>query len=33
VKTRSIQVDSRYMLWAMTEVDDATNLLKEMGIK
>lgn len=33
VKTRSIQVGSRYMLWAMTEVDDATNLLKEMGIK
>jgi hypothetical protein len=33
VKTRSIQVDSRYMLWTMTEVDGAVNLLKEMGIK
>ncbi|MGA2261776.1 MAG: S46 family peptidase [Acidobacteriota bacterium] len=32
VKTRSIHVDSRYMLWNMTEVDGATNLLKEMGI-
>ncbi len=31
VKTRSIHVDSRYMLWTMTEVDGATNLLKEMG--
>ena len=33
VKTRSIHVDSRYMLWDMTEVDGATNLVKEMGIK
>ncbi len=33
VKTRSIQVDSRYMLWTMTEVDGATNLLEEMAIK
>jgi hypothetical protein len=32
VKTRSIHVDSRYMLWNMAEVDGATNLLKEMGI-
>ncbi len=32
VKTRSIHVDSRYMLWNMTEVDGAANLLKEMGI-
>jgi hypothetical protein len=32
VKTRSIHVDSRYMLWNMTEVDGATNLVKEMGI-
>jgi hypothetical protein len=32
VKTRSIHVDSRYMLWNMTEVDGATNLLQEMGI-
>jgi hypothetical protein len=30
-KTRSIHVDSRYMLWTMTEVDGATNLLKEIG--
>lgn len=33
VKTRSIHVDSRYMLWTMTEVDGAKNLLDEMGIK
>ena len=33
VKTRSIQVDSRYMLWTMSEVDGATNLLEEMGIR
>ena len=32
VKTRSIHVDSRYMLWNMTDVDGAQNLLKEMGI-
>jgi hypothetical protein len=32
VKTRSIHVDTRYMLWNMTEVDGATNLLKEMTI-
>jgi peptidase S46-like protein len=31
VRTRSIHVDSRYMLWTMTEVDGATNLLREMG--
>jgi hypothetical protein len=31
-KTRAIHVDSRYMLWNMTDVDGATNLLKEMGI-
>lgn len=30
-KTRSIHVDSRYMLWIMSEVDGAANLLKEMG--
>jgi hypothetical protein len=30
--TRSIHVDSRYMLWNMAEVDDAINLLKEMSI-
>jgi hypothetical protein len=33
VKTRSIHVDSRYMLWNMAEVDGAANLLAEMGIK
>jgi hypothetical protein len=32
VKTRSIHVDSRYMLWNMTEVDGATNLVQEMKI-
>jgi hypothetical protein len=32
VKTRSIHVDSRYMLWNMSVVDGATNLLKEMGV-
>ena len=31
VRTRSIHVDSRYMLWTMTEVDGATNLLREIG--
>jgi hypothetical protein len=31
VTTRSIHVDSRYMLWNMAEVDGATNLLREMG--
>ncbi len=30
-KTRSIHVDSRYMLWNMSDVDGAQNLLKEMG--
>lgn len=31
-KTRSIQVDTRYMLWVMSEVSGATNLLQEMGV-
>ncbi|RUO63543.1 S46 family peptidase [Pseudidiomarina insulisalsae] len=31
--TRSIQVDSRFMLWQMEQVDDADNLLKELGIQ
>ena len=31
--TRSIQVDSRFMLWQMQHVDDADNLLKELGIQ
>jgi hypothetical protein len=30
--TRSIHVDSRYMLWNMAEVDGAVNLLREMSI-
>ena len=32
VKTRSIHVDSRYMLWTMAEVDGAKHLLDEMGV-
>jgi len=31
VKTRSIHVDTRYMLWVLTEVDHATELLTELG--
>ncbi len=31
--TRSIQVDSRFMLWQMDVVDNADNLLRELGIK
>jgi hypothetical protein len=31
-KTRSIHVDSRYMLWTMAEVDGAGRLLDEMGV-
>jgi len=30
---RTIHVDSRYMLWVMDAVDDADNLLVEMGIQ
>ena len=30
--TRTIHVDSRYMLWVMDKVDGATNLLKEMTL-
>ena len=30
--TRTIHVDSRYMLWVMDAVDGATNLLQELGI-
>ena len=29
---RSIHVDSRYLLWQMEKVDDASNLLQEMSI-
>lgn len=32
VKTRSIHVDSRYMLWTMAEVDGAGHLLEEMKV-
>ncbi|MCL4808581.1 MAG: S46 family peptidase [Thermoanaerobaculia bacterium] len=32
-KTRSIQVDSRYLLWVWSEVEGAKNLLDEVGIK
>jgi hypothetical protein len=28
--TRTIAVDARYMLWQMSEVDKAENLLREM---
>ncbi len=31
-RTRSIHVDSRYMLWTMKEVDGASNLLAELGM-
>ncbi len=33
VNTRAIHVDSRYMLWVMSEVDGAGHLLHEMGIR
>ncbi|PRC92431.1 S46 family peptidase [Solimicrobium silvestre] len=32
-KSRSIQVDLRYILWEMTNVDHADNLLKELKVK
>jgi hypothetical protein len=32
VNTRSIHCDTRYMLWIMSEVDHADNLLREMTI-
>ena len=32
VKTRSIHVDSRYMLWNMADVDGAKRLLDEMHV-
>ncbi len=31
VRTRSIHVDTRYMLWTMAEVDGATNLIEEIA--
>jgi hypothetical protein len=33
VRTRSISVDVRYMLWTMTEADGAAHLVEEMGIR
>jgi hypothetical protein len=33
VRTRSIHVDVRYMLWVMSEVDGAGHLLGEMGVR
>ena len=33
VNTRSIHADVRYMLWVMSEVDGASHLIQEMGIK
>ena len=31
-KGRSIHVDVRYLLWVMSQVDGAQNLLDEMGV-
>ncbi len=31
VRTRSIHADTRYMLWTLTEVAHATNVLRELG--
>jgi len=33
VRTRSIHVDVRYLLWVMTEVDGASHLVREMGVE
>jgi len=33
VNTRSIHADVRYMLWVMSEVDGASHLVQEMGVK
>jgi len=33
INSRSIQVDLRYILWEMTNVDHADNLLKELNVK
>ena len=33
VNTRSIHADVRYMLWVMSEVDGASHLIREMGVK
>jgi len=32
INSRSIQVDLRYILWEMTNVDHADNLLKELKV-
>ncbi|MEX2697334.1 S46 family peptidase [Rhizobium mongolense] len=31
-RTRSIHVDSRFILWTMDKIDGATRLLKEVGV-
>ena len=33
VNTRSIHADVRYMLWVMSEVDGASHLIREMGVR
>ena len=33
VNTRSIHADARYMLWVMSQVDGASRLIDEMGVK
>ena len=33
MNTRSIHADVRYLLWVMSEVDDAGHLLEEMGVR
>jgi len=33
VNTRSIHADVRYMLWVMAEVEGASHLIQEMGIR
>lgn len=33
VRTRSIHADVRYLLWTMTEVDGASHLVLEMGVR
>jgi hypothetical protein len=33
VSTRSIHADVRYMLWVMSEVDGASHLIQEMGVR
>jgi hypothetical protein len=31
VRTRSIHVDSRYVLWVLTDVDGATRIVEELA--